>query len=413
MNAKEYLEAEVKRLVGEARDLTRSAEAENRGLSGEERMKVEGLIGETTDLKSKIAEMDQNDALLKAIQDADSVASAEPTVADESARSVGDAFVKSEGYARLKARGLSGNWTSGPVEFTGGFGRKLTDAGLNVESITAASSALPLQPQVAPLLPPVEEPLEVAALFGQGTATQNSIVYLEETTTQTLLGNQPYSGQSSAATTTVEGGNKVPVFIDFTKRTTAIEKIAAFLPISDEMLEDEPQISSYINSRLSVFVRQAEEAYLVNKLLGSGISVSVGTTLQGSPNAFDKIAAGIYTVQTQAGLEPDAIVIHPLDFWTMATSKDATNGQYFSGGPYAGPARNPWGIRVVITREAIMGAPLVGAFRDAATLWRKGGLSVEASNSHSDYFRKNLTALRAEERLGLTVLRPKAFCKCT
>jgi len=166
MNAKEYLEAEVKRLVGEARDLTRSAEAENRGLSGEERMKVEGLIGETTDLKSKIAEMDQNDALLKAIQDADSVASAEPTVADESARSVGDAFVKSEGYARLKARGLSGNWTSGPVEFTGGFGRKLTDAGLSVESITAASSALPLQPQVAPLLPPVEEPLEVAALFG-------------------------------------------------------------------------------------------------------------------------------------------------------------------------------------------------------------------------------------------------------
>jgi len=238
-------------------------------------------------------------------------------------------------------------------------------------------------------------------------------VYLEETTTQTLLGNQPYSGMSSAATVTTEGGVKPPVFIDFTKKTTAIEKIAAFLPISDEMLEDEPQIASYINSRLSVFVRQAEEAYLLNKLLGSGISVSVGTTLQGTPNTFDNIAAGIYTVQTQAGLEPDAVLIHPLDFWKMATSKDAVNGQYFSGGPYASPSRNPWGIRVVVTRESILGAPVVGAFRDAATLWRKGGLSVEASNSHSDYFRKNLTALRAEERLGLTVLRPKAFCKCT
>ena len=105
------------------------------------------------------------------------------------------------------------------------------------------------------------------------------------------------------------------------------------------------------------------------------------------------------------------MLIHPVDFWKMATSKDATNGQYFSGGPYAVPSRNPWGVRVVVTREAINGFPIVGAFRDAATLWRKGGLSVEASNSHSDYFRKNLTALRAEERLGLTVLRPKAFVK--
>ena len=413
-SAKEYLEAEKKRLVDRARDVARGAEAEGRSLTDEERVMVEGFISETNDLTKRISEINSSEELLKAIDRAGSVASGEPTIVDTPAKSLGDAFVKSEGFKRLMSRGLQGSWTTGPVEFTGG--SKLTDGGspaLNVESITAASGALPLQPQVAPLLPPVEEPLTVAALFGQGTATQNSIVYLEETTTNTLLGNQPYSGMSSAATTTAEGAAKPAVFIDFTKRTTSIEKIAAFLPISDEMVEDEPQISSYINSRLAVFVRQAEEAYLMNKLLSTAISVSVGTILQGTPNMFDKIAAGIYTVETVAGLEPDAVVIHPADFWTMATSKDATNGQYFSGGPYTAPQRNPWGVRVVITREAIQGAPIVGAFRDAATLWRKGGLSVEASNSHSDYFRKNLTALRAEERLGLTVLRPKAFCKCT
>ena len=285
--AKEYLEAEVKRLVEQAREVTRSAEAENRSLTEDERMKVEGLIHETTQLKSKISEQDQNEALLKAIADADAIASAEPTVAPGNAKSVGEAFTKSDGYKRLMARGLTGGaWTSGVVDFGG---QKLTDAGLSVESITGAGGTLPLQPQVAPMLGPVEEPLSVAELFGQGTATQNSIVYLEETTTNTLIGNQPYSGQSSAAVTTAEGAAKPPVFIDFTKRSTSIEKIAAFLPISDEMLEDEPQIASYINSRLAVFVKQAEEAYLLNKLLGSNISVAdASDTFGGSPNLFEE-----------------------------------------------------------------------------------------------------------------------------
>ena len=179
------------------------------------------------------------------------------------------------------------------------------------------------------------------------------------------------------------------------------------------MLEDEPQIASYINGRLVVFVRQAEEAYLVNKLLGSGIGTADASNDIGGSNMFDAIAAGILSCQTVGGLDPDAVLIHPQDFWKMATSKDGVNGGYFSGGPYAAPSRSPWGIQTVVTREAMNGFPLVGAFREGATLWRKGGLSVEASNSHSDYFRKDLTALRAEERIGLTVLRPKAFVKVT
>ena len=40
---------------------------------------------------------------------------------------------------------------------------------------------------------------------------------------------------------------------------------------------------------------------------------------------------------------------------------------------------------------------------------RKGGLRVEASNSHSTFFQENKVAIRAEERLALAVYRPAAF----
>ena len=45
----------------------------------------------------------------------------------------------------------------------------------------------------------------------------------------------------------------------------------------------------------------------------------------------------------------------------------------------------------------------------AAQVWRRGGLSVEATNSHSNYFQLNLVAIRAEERLALAVYRPTGF----
>ena len=197
--AKEYLEAESKRLVDQAREVTRAAEADGRTLSDDERMKVEGLISETNDLKKRISEIEENEKLIKAIDNATNVAMGEPTVA-QPAKTLGEAFVKADAYKALKARGLTGSWTSGPIQF----GEKLTDAGLAVGSIGGAGGSLPLNPQVSPLVTPVEEALKIADLFTQATATQNLIVYLEETTTTTLLGNQPYSGQSSAASTVAE-----------------------------------------------------------------------------------------------------------------------------------------------------------------------------------------------------------------
>lgn len=405
--AKQYLEAEVNRLVSQAREVTRKAEDENRGLNQEERMKVEGLISETNHLKARIAEFDDNDRLMEAIESASGPVG-RPTTEDPSqSKTLGEAFVKSTAYAGLMKRGLVGSWTTGPI----GFGSKLNDADGNR---IVAESGSPifgggtntLDPQILPgVQGPVEQRITVADLLGQGQTDTNAIVYLKET----LTVPGAFMSSNSSAVLTSEGGLKPAAQLDFNKVTASVDKIATFLPISDEMLEDQPQVASYINGRLQLFVRQAEENYIVVKLYANAGRSSSATEVDGT-NMFDGIAAAMMHVRTEAGLEPDGLLVSPLDAAKMDVLKSTGGtGQYFSGGPYGQPNQNPWGLRRIVTSSVANGSPLVGAFREGATLWRRGGMTLEASNSHADYFRRNLTALRCEERLAVTVFRDRAF----
>jgi HK97 family phage major capsid protein len=71
------------------------------------------------------------------------------------------------------------------------------------------------------------------------------------------------------------------------------------------------------------------------------------------------------------------------------------------------------GMSVFVTPSVGVGTALVGDFATSARIYRRGGLSVEATNSHDDWFVRNLSMIRAEERLALAVFRPSAFCSVT
>jgi HK97 family phage major capsid protein len=86
-------------------------------------------------------------------------------------------------------------------------------------------------------------------------------------------------------------------------------------------------------------------------------------------------------------------------------------GAVEASGQITGAIDAVWNKSVYVT-SAIGGAgtALVGS-RAAAQVWSRGGVSVEATNAHSDNFTHNITAIRAERRLGLTVYRPQAYCE--
>jgi hypothetical protein len=65
-------------------------------------------------------------------------------------------------------------------------------------------------------------------------------------------------------------------------------------------------------------------------------------------------------------------------------------------------------VTSAISAGTVLGRP---AFRDAAQIFLRGGLIVEASSSHADFFQKDMTALWAEQRAALAVYRPAGFVK--
>ncbi len=72
-----------------------------------------------------------------------------------------------------------------------------------------------------------------------------------------------------------------------------------------------------------------------------------------------------------------------------------------------------WGLKVVVTTAIATGTALVGAYKLGAQFFLRSGLALESTNSNEDDFRRNLIALRAEERGALAVYRPKGFCSLT
>ena len=119
--------------------------------------------------------------------------------------------------------------------------------------------------------------------------------------------------------------------------------------------------------------------------------------------------------------------MHP-DNWQATRLLQDDNGQFYGGGPFSATGAygtgnmtqasrfgmdSIWNVPVTITTATGSGTALVGAFSQGAQLWRRGGLTVEATNAHSDYFIRNLVAIRAEQREALAVYRPAAFTKVT
>src|SRR6185503_7685893 len=118
-----------------------------------------------------------------------------------------------------------------------------------------------------------------------------------------------------------------------------------------------------------------------------GIATAVTQTVGSAGTDIDAIVDAIRTVRYTGRRRPDALVINPLDWYSVnfLLAKDGVTGGYLVGDPRASvdQLNQLWGLKVVVTEAQTENTAIVGDFRFAMR-WAREGISISVSDSHSD-----------------------------
>ncbi len=221
-----------------------------------------------------------------------------------------------------------------------------------------------------------------------------------------------------------EGGTKPQSNVTFESKTDLVKKLAVWIPVSDEALDDVPQLFGYLQQLLRYDLKLEEEEQILkgdgtgNNLPGIMTQATAFNAALGKAGdtAIDTVRRAIYQVRKQAKLAADATVMTELDWMNIELQKDAQNRYLFANlQGFVTPIL--WG-RPVITSDSMDegngtdtgGEFLVGNFQRGATIYDRMSFLFKVGMINDDFI-KNQRALLVEERLGLAVRRNYAFVK--
>lgn len=380
--------------------------------SAEQKNAINGLNTELAELVDEANNAKAKAKNEKAMEEA--VYAAEE--ADNTPKTIGESFINTDAYKGYQEAGVKG--LDSTVKFSP-MGYKATlGAGLSQNFPPEVLR----QPGI--LESALRDPDAIIGLFDQIETDQNSFAYMEETTFTNAAAEQAEEATTAEAT------------LDFTEKTASIRKIGVFLPVTEELLADVNGIQGYVNSRLGTMIKLRLDGQIMDGdgsapnldglLNTSGINSFQYGSYSGELGRLGQIYQAITEIRKDAFVEPDAIIMHPSDWYDIittvtdvatTTSGAAAKNPLFvvAGGFGDGVAPRLWGLPVVTSSAVNAGTQMVGKFGggEAAHLVMRQGLDLAVSDSHSDFFLKGKLAIRATMRVGLVVYRPTAFCKLT
>ncbi|WP_208543753.1 phage major capsid protein [Rathayibacter sp. VKM Ac-2804] len=427
MDPKEKMRVELKA----ARDIAAKAEAENRDLTHEE------VAAASTHLKSYEAakadfEKGQSSAEVKAALAAIGIdLGLEQTperknapgdfIAPTRGKSIGQLFTESVEYDAMMKSFPDGRISSKARVQSQPLGLKALLTGTS----STSGGAFVTNDRQSDFELLGRRPLALRDLISVRQTTSDTVEYVRQTA-QLNSADVVAEATSSAAPTApgaagplvlaAGGGYKPEGSMAFEQVTETVKTIAEWVPATKRGLADAGQLRGLIDQELRDDLAETEEDEIVNGsgtgehlrgiLSTSGIQAQgYSSTVAGLDPLLETTLLAQTKVKTVGRSRPTGYLMNPTDWEKIQLARLAKNPQNEAT---AGAIPTLHGLPVVESEAVASGVALVGDFRKAV-LWDREQASITATDSHADFFIRNLVAILGEERVAFGVLRPKAF----
>lgn len=251
--------------------------------------------------------------------------------------------------------------------------------------------------------------VHVRNLIPQGSTSSDVVRFVKE------------SGYSNGAATAAEGATLAQSDFDMTASDANVRKIGTYFRISEEMLADTPQLTSYLSARAPEKLLSVEDTQILS---GNGTAPNLSGIITDAAD-FDTSASGAFYQSVEAANEFDVLVatlnqlalseyqadyimLNPTDFHKILLLKDTQNS-YLKDQVYAGLQPAFMGVPVVINTAISAGTFLAGNFGVGTQLWVRDNVGVEFFREDGTNVRDGFVTVRVSERIALTNYLPNAF----
>ena len=249
-------------------------------------------------------------------------------------------------------------------------------------------------------------PTHIRQLLAQGSTQSDVVRFVKE------------SGYTNGAAAKAEGATLGQSDFDMTAADANVRKIGTYFRISEEMLADTPQLTSYLSARAPEKLLEVEDTQIlsgngtapnISGIITDATAFAAGDLADSVDNAndFDVIVAALNQL-AGANYNADTILLNPSDFHKILLLKDSQNN-YLKDQVYNGLQPVFMGVKVVLNTAIPAGDFLIGNFGVGTQLWVRDGVNVEFFREDGTNVRDGFVTVRVSERIALTNYLPNAF----
>lgn len=328
-------------------------------------------------------------------------------------KSLGERFTKSDEYQGLRNRYPQGipsksDLSMGQVQVPGGMKGLMTSSGQ-----TEGDASTLITPDKLGLVPYPYVAPKLREVITNGTTGSDKIEYAQLVPTGEDGSESNAKGVKEAPSTTGNVGVKPESSLAFRKASAEVITVAHWMPVTRKTLSDAAQIRTMIDS----FLRQGLEEEVERLILAGDKDNPVGeeewdgilntSGLQDQSFEGDVVRTMRKAISkiTRRNGNVTAVLVSPELDEELDLLKDNT-GRYLGAGPWQSGPATIWGRpRVVVPGLSGTGKFILGDL-STCVIWDREQATITATDSHADFFIRNLVAVLAELRAGFGILNP-------